>query len=206
MTGHREPWYLDRLRAELERAAAAEDRRERRGALGRVRLPIKPLLAIAAIVAAVVLAIAALDGGEADRSAAPAPTPAATPTAEPGSPQAILERLDGVYTANVTTSVTAGVEVLPTGWWRITIRAADASFVLSSPDNGGDYGHTITGASPHRLAFAPDGNCEVREQRQDPSSVEFSLRGSLLTLRGASGGCQPIWQLLTSTPWYRSNS
>ena len=37
MTGHRERWYLDRLRAELERAAESEDRRERRGALGRVR-------------------------------------------------------------------------------------------------------------------------------------------------------------------------
>lgn len=204
MTGHREPWYLDRLRAELERAAAAEDRREGRGVLGRVRFPIKPVLAIAAIVAAVVLAIAAFGDGEAERSAAPAPTPVATPTPEPGSPQAILKRLDGVYTANVTTSVTAGRELLPTGWWRITIRAADASFVLSSPDNGGDYVHTITGASPHRLALAPDGNCEVRTQRQDPASVEFSLENSLLTLRGASGGCRPIWQLLTSTPWYKS--
>ena len=29
MTGHRQPWYLDRLRAELERVAAIEDRRER---------------------------------------------------------------------------------------------------------------------------------------------------------------------------------
>jgi hypothetical protein len=73
MTGHREPWYLDRLRAELERAAEAEDRRERRGALGRVRFPIKPVLAIAAIVAAVVLAIAALYVGEAERGAVPAP-------------------------------------------------------------------------------------------------------------------------------------
>ena len=68
----------------------------------------------------------------------------------------------------------------------------------------GDYVHTITGASPHRLAFAPDGNCEVREQRQDPASVEFSLKGGLLTLRGASGGCRPIWKLLMSTSWYRS--
>ena len=204
MTGRREPWYLDLLRAELERAAAAEDRRERRGALGRVRFPIKPVLAIVAIVAAVVLAIAAFGGGEAERSAEPAPTPIATPTPEPGSPQAILKRLDGVYTANVTTSVIAGTELLPTGWWRITIRAADASFVLSSPDNGGDYVHTITGASPHRLALAPDANCEVHEQRQDPASVEFSLKRGLLTLRGASGGCRPIWQLLMSTPWYRS--
>ena len=206
MTGHREPWYLDRLRAELERAAAAEIRRERRGALGRVRLRTKPVLALAAIVAAVVLAVAALGGREAERRAAPARTPAATPTPAPASPQGILERLDGVYTADVTTAVTAGAEVLPTGWWRITIRAADASFVLSSPDNGGDYVHMITGASPHRLAFAPDGNCEVREQRQDPVSVGFLLEDSLLTLRGASGGCRPIWQLLTSTPWHRSTA
>ena len=37
MTGHRQPWYLDRLRAELERVAAIEDRRERGPALGRLR-------------------------------------------------------------------------------------------------------------------------------------------------------------------------
>ena len=63
MTGHREPWYLDRLRAELERAAEAEDRRERRGALGRVRVPLKPALAIAAIVVAIAIAVAALVSG-----------------------------------------------------------------------------------------------------------------------------------------------
>ena len=204
MTGHREPWYLDRLRTELERTAEAEDRRERRGALGRVRVPLKPALAFAAIVVAVAIAVVALGSYETERSAAP-PAPTATPTSAPQGPQAILQRLDGVYSANVTTSVTAGAEILPTGWWWITIRAADASFVLSSPDNGGDYGHTITAASPHRLEFAPDGNCEVREQRQDPGSVEISLKDSLLTLSGARGGCRPIWQLLTSTPWYKAN-
>ena len=205
MTGHRESWYVDRLRAELERVAEVEDRRERRGALGRVRVSFRPALAIAALVVALAIAVVALGSGEAERSAAP-PAPSATPTPAPGSPRAILERLDGVYTGNITTSVSAGVEVLPTGWWRITIRAADASLVLSSPDNGGDYEHTITGASPHRLAFAPDGNCEVREQRRDPAGVDFSLQGSLLTLRGASGGCRPIWQLLTSIPWYKTKA
>ena len=203
MTGHREPWYLDRLRAELERAADAEDRRERRGALGRVRVPIRPALAIAAIVVAVAIAVVALGSDDAERSAAPAPT--ATPAPAPQSPQAILERLDGVYYAQITTSVTLGTHVLPTGWWRITIRAADSSFLLSDPENGG-YEHTITGASPRRLEFAPDRNCEVREQRQDPVSVEFSLKGSLLTLSDARGGCRPVWQLLTSTPWYKTKA
>ena len=75
--------------------------------------------------------------------------------------------------------------------------------MLSDPENGA-YEHTITGASPHRLAFAPDRNCEVPEQRQDPASVEFSLKVSLLTLRNPRGGCQPIWQLLTSAPWYKT--
>src|SRR4029453_15329558 len=37
MTAHRQPWYLDRLRAELERVAAIEDRRERGPGLGRLR-------------------------------------------------------------------------------------------------------------------------------------------------------------------------
>ena len=94
MTGRREPWYLDRLRAELERAAAAEDRRERRGALGRVRFPIKPVLAIAAIVAAVVLAIAAFGrrrgraqrraGSDAGRDADPR---AGKPAGDPQAPR-----------------------------------------------------------------------------------------------------------------------
>jgi hypothetical protein len=202
MTGHREPWYLDRLRAELERAAVAEDRRERRGARGRVRVPLKPALAFAAIVIAVAIAVAVFGSAEEERSAAP-PAPTVTPTSAPDRPEAILERLDGIYRAQITPpSVVLGTHLLPTGWYRITIRAADSSFLLSDPENGG-YEHTITGASPHRLAFAPDGNCEVPEQRGDPASVEFSLKGSLLTLRGARGGCQPIWQLLTSTPWYK---
>jgi hypothetical protein len=202
MSGHREPWYLDRLRAELERAAESEDRRERRGALGRVRvrIPLKPVHAFAAIVVvaiAVAIAVAALGSGEDERSAAPpAPTPA------PGSPQAILEHLDGIYDAQITRSVILGTHLLPAGLYRLTIRAAENSFVLSDPENGA-YEHTITGASPHRLAFAPDGNCEVPEQRRDPATVEFSLKRSFLTLRNARGGCQPIWQLLTSTPWYK---
>jgi len=45
---------------------------------------------------------------------------------------------------------------------------------------GGQGGHF--GA---RVAFAPDGNCEVPEQRPDPATVEFSLKGSFLTLRNA---------------------
>ena len=202
MTRHHEPWYLDRLRAELERAAEAEDRRERRGALGRVRVPRKPVLALAAIAVAVAIAVAALGSREDERSAAP-PAPTATPTFAPGSPQAVLEQLDGIYYAKITTSVVLGTHILPTGQYRITIQPAESSFLLSDPENGA-YEHTITGASPHRLAFAPDGNCEVPEQRRDPASVEFSLKGSLLTLRNPRGGCQPIWQLLTSTPWYKT--
>ena len=38
-----------------------------------------------------------------------------------------------------------------------------------------------------------DGNCEVRAQRHDPVSVEFSLKGSVLTL-------------LTSTPSYETKA
>jgi hypothetical protein len=205
MTAHREQWYRDRLRAELERVAAIEDRRERRGVLGGVRLPLKPVLAIAAIAVALALAVALLGSGTDERSAAPPkprPTPAPSPAA--GTPQAVLQRLDGVYTAQITTSVIAGTQLLPTGWWRITIRAADAGFVLTAPDAGGDYPHTITGVSPGRLAFAPDGNCEVPAQRQDPATVEFALRDSHLTLRGVRGGCRPIWRLMTSASWYRT--
>lgn len=204
MTAHREQWYRDRLREELERVAAIEDRRERRGAIGRVRVPLKPAMALAAIVAAIVLAIALLGTGADERSAAP-PKPQPTPSPAAASPEGVLKRLDGVYSAQITTSIPAGAETLPTGWWWLTIRAADAGFVLSSPSNGGDYTHTITGASPRRLSFAPDGNCEVRAQRDDAAAVAFSLEASRLTLRGATGGCRPIWRLLTSTSWYRAN-
>ena len=55
MTGHRQSWYLDRLRAELERVAAIEDRRERSPALGRLR----PALGRAALLALVALLVAA---------------------------------------------------------------------------------------------------------------------------------------------------
>ncbi|WP_157592051.1 hypothetical protein [Solirubrobacter soli] len=63
MTGHRQPWYLDRLRAELERVAAIEDRRERGPGLGRLRPVLgrlRPLVALAVVAAlfAVVLTVA----------------------------------------------------------------------------------------------------------------------------------------------------
>ena len=67
MTGHRQPWYLDRLRAELERVAAIEDRRERGPALGRLRPALGRLrpsphtlvaLAVVAALVAVVLTVA----------------------------------------------------------------------------------------------------------------------------------------------------
>jgi len=67
MTGHRQPWYLDRLRAELERVAVIEDRRERGPALGRLRPALGRLrpspqtlvaLAVVAALVAVVLTVA----------------------------------------------------------------------------------------------------------------------------------------------------
>src|SRR5688572_13885249 len=67
MTGHRQPWYLNRLRAELERVAAIEDQRERGPALGRLRPVLGRLrpspqalvaLALVAALVAVVLTVA----------------------------------------------------------------------------------------------------------------------------------------------------
>ena len=63
MTGHRQSWYLDRLRAELERVAAIEDRRERGPALGRLRpalgrlRPLPQTLVALALVAALVAVV-----------------------------------------------------------------------------------------------------------------------------------------------------
>ena len=82
MTGHRQPWYLDRLRAELERVAAIEDRRERSSALGRLRPALsrqrpspRPLVALAAVLALVAVVLAVARVSDVERSAAPRPQP-----------------------------------------------------------------------------------------------------------------------------------
>ena len=73
MTGHRQPWYLDRLRAELERVAAIEDRRERGPALGRLRpaLGRPALVALAVVVALVAVVVAVTRQSDVERPAAP---------------------------------------------------------------------------------------------------------------------------------------
>jgi hypothetical protein len=74
MTGHRQPWYLDRLRAELERVAAIEDRRERSPALGRLRPAPQTLAALAAVfalVAVVVTVVTVARESDVERPAAP---------------------------------------------------------------------------------------------------------------------------------------
>ena len=78
MTGHRQPWYLDRLRAELERVAAIEDRRERgpalgrlRPALGRLRPSPHTLVALAVVAALVAVVLTAARESDVERPAAP---------------------------------------------------------------------------------------------------------------------------------------
>ncbi len=78
MTGHRQPWYLDRLRAELERVAAIEDRRERgpalgrlRPALGRLRPLSQTLVALAVVAALVAVVLTVTWESDVERSAAP---------------------------------------------------------------------------------------------------------------------------------------
>jgi hypothetical protein len=78
MTGHRQPWYLDRLRAELERVAAIEDRRERSPALGRLRPALdrlrpspQTLAALAAVLALVAVVPAVAWESDVERPAAP---------------------------------------------------------------------------------------------------------------------------------------
>ena len=78
MTGHRQPWYLDRLRAELERVAAIEDRRERgpalgrlRPALGRLRPAPHTLVALALVAALVAVVLTVARESDVERPAAP---------------------------------------------------------------------------------------------------------------------------------------
>src|SRR5215207_11136737 len=78
MTGHRQPWYLDRLRAELERVAAIEDRRERspalgrlRPALGRLRPSPQTLVALALVAALVAVVLTVAWESDVERPAAP---------------------------------------------------------------------------------------------------------------------------------------
>ena len=78
MTGHRQPWYVDRLRAELERVAAIEDRRERgpalgrlRPALGRLRPSPQALVALAVVTALVAVVLTVARESDVERPAAP---------------------------------------------------------------------------------------------------------------------------------------
>ncbi len=78
MTGHRQPWYLDRLRAELERVAAIEDQRERgpalgrlRPALGRLRPSPQALVALALVAALVAVVLTVARESDVERPAAP---------------------------------------------------------------------------------------------------------------------------------------
>ena len=78
MTGHRQPWYLDRLRAELERVAAIEDRRERgpapgrlRPALARLRPAPQTLVALALVAALVAVVLTVAWEPDVERQAAP---------------------------------------------------------------------------------------------------------------------------------------
>ena len=78
MTGHRQPWYLDRLRVELERVAAIEDRRERspalgrlRPALGRLRPSPQTLVALALVAALVAVVLTVARESDVERPAAP---------------------------------------------------------------------------------------------------------------------------------------
>jgi hypothetical protein len=83
MTGHRQPWYLDRLRGELERVAAIEDQRERSPTLGRLRPALdrmrpspRMLAALAAVLALVAVVLAVARESDVERPvAAPQPTP-----------------------------------------------------------------------------------------------------------------------------------
>ena len=208
MTDRSELWYLDRLRAELQRAAEAEDRRERRSVLGRLRLPPRAALAVvavAALVAAVVIVGALLGSDGQERVAAPDRTP--VPTASPPSgPEAALRRLDGIYVAEITPATIQRMGItpdMPAGWWQIVIRGAELELVLTAPE-GGDTPMVITGAGPDRLTLAPDGNCETVEGRSAPASIEYTLEDSSLTLRRVRGGCAPVWKLITSTPWRKA--
>ena len=94
MTGHRQPWYLDRLRAELERVAAIEDRRERSSALGRLRPALdrlrpspQTLAALAVILALVAVVLAVAWESDLERSAAPRPQPNANQDTVPTPPR-----------------------------------------------------------------------------------------------------------------------
>jgi hypothetical protein len=211
MTGYREPWYLDRLRAELERVAEIEDRRESRGVVGRLRVPRRPLVAVVAalaVFALLVVAVRVLERGEHERSAAPPPPPTATPAPEQGA-AAILRRLDGVYVAEITSADLDKLDVPrrpPAGVWKFAIHANDRTLEVSEPENTGLGGYVldITGVERGRLTFGPDRTCELRAGRTSQSVANFSLVGSMLTFTRVQGGCVPGWAVLMSTQWRKA--
>jgi hypothetical protein len=207
MTGQPASWYQDRLRAELERVAGNEDRRERRGAPGRLRPTWRLPAAIAAgavVLAIIVLAGVALRTLDEERTATPSPAPTTTPATDPS---AILRRLDGLYVAELTASTVRRFDpAAPAGWWRIVVRSSERTITVSAPEgpDSGDYTLNITSVGPATLTFAPNTACPLREG-VTASSVEFSLsQTGVLTLRNSRGGCRPDWNLLTSTTWFRA--
>ena len=206
MTSQPESWYVDRLRAELERAARNEDQRERRGALGRLRLPSRwPAAILAGAVVAAIIAIAGLTLRTPDEERTATPAPAVAPATDP---DATLRRLDGLYVAEISAATLRQIDLEPgavAGWWRIVVRSSERTFTLSAPEGpgSGDYTLDITAVEPTMLTFAPDTGCPQREGRT-ASSVEFSLsQTGVLTLRNSRGGCRPDWNLMTSTTWFR---
>ena len=211
MTGQRGSWYLDRLRAELERAARNEDRRERRGALGRLRLSWRmPAAIVASAVVVAIIAIAGLALRTPDEERTAPPAPAVAPTTTPATDRdAILRRLDGLYVAEISAATLRQLgddPKAPAGWWRIVVRSSERTIVVSAPEgpDAGDYTLNITAVGPAMLTFAPSTTCPQREGRTT-SSVGFSLsQTGVLTLRNARGGCRGDWNLLTSTTWFRS--
>ena len=199
MTGQPGSWYLDRLRAELERVAAVEDQRERRGPLRRLRLSWRlpaAVVAIASLVAIIVIVSATSSTRGEERTARPAP--AVAPTTSPATdPDAILRRLDGLYVAEISAATLRRLDFDPgttAGWWRIVIRSSERTLTLSAPEGpgSGDYTLKIASVGPATLTFAPTTVCPQREG-STASSVEFALSPTgVLTLRNRGAAAAPM--------------
>ena len=207
MSGHGEAWYLDRLRAELERVAAQQDAAERR----RLRLPVPswrrlvlPLAVVTAVALLFALGTALLGADDRERTAEPGPAPA--PTAVPGDPTGdVLRRFDGVYIAEIGDAELRrlGTSDLPAGVWKIAINAENRTIEVSAPEgrDSGGYTLAITAATRDRLTFGPDRGCDVPEQRAQPASARLALTRAILTFQAVRGGCTSAWALLSAIPW-----
>ena len=128
----------------------------------------------------------------------------ATAGAVPASPAAaIAARLDGLYTAAITSQqLRTALPHLPVpgGTWALRIDVA-AQRVQLIPPAGGDITLRLTGIGASQLRLAPDTACESHSGRSAASHFAWVKTDSVLRLQSLRVPCRSDAAVLTLMPW-----